>query len=105
MTCAVSQRPEKLLEFDLPTRIVCVRARNRTREILALISVLTILGQDALRNVDQRSWGERERAKRSGPREGCAPSTGPCRSPSQLPSEATASQVLTWPIQGKNWSE
>lgn len=60
---------------------VCVRARNRTRKILALISVLIILGQDALTKCGSKIWWGRERAARSGSREVCAVRAGPCRAP------------------------
>lgn len=50
---------------------VCVRARNRTRKILALISVLIILGQDALTKCGSKIWWGRERAARSGSRKVC----------------------------------
>lgn len=41
-----------------PHAIVCVRARNRRRKILALISVLIILGQDALTKCGSKERGE-----------------------------------------------
>ena len=40
-----------------PHAIVCVRARNRRRKILALISVLIILGQDALTKCGSKEMG------------------------------------------------
>lgn len=40
-----------------PHAIVCVRARNRRRKILALISVLIILGQDALTKCGSKETG------------------------------------------------
>lgn len=40
-----------------PHAVVCVRARNRTRKILALISALIILGQDALMKCGSKEMG------------------------------------------------
>ena len=65
-----------------PHASVCVRARNRTRKILALISVLIILGQDALTKCGSKRWWGRERAEqRSGSHEVCVVRAGPCRAP------------------------